>query len=443
MLALNKTKAALQGRLSHFSNFAKNHTTRIDQVNARGFAHIFSNYGKCPLGVTAAMARFLTELQICNSPHIEGVRHWLIPPVANVETKCVLQRSAATSPNFSGDLQSAENSADTWLAEKPVDSKRWLWFGPQISTKGISSLEQNQSARTHLLGAQSILSWRLIPFSCFLSSCLITSSSEFRLSYFFGMPLFFIISTAASISSDLLNSGGKMLSVSPVIKATLCLHNSAAGQSHEIPTCPATSKTTTSYRSVLLLLSAENLYSMSFISLDKLMSVFFVQPFGSMPRDCSSFLRTRFIQVARDESPSFFISVSSCIRSSCWSRIWYWSVFALSLDIVITKSILSVGGCNYNVTEMVLQLLNTAKPCSARTLSGPLTKPLIEVTVMAGSQHTQTHPKFTWRFLALSASARNVIHITAATEREARDQSPVGCVMVFAGRLPVQGVQHA
>ncbi|GAB2932137.1 host cell division inhibitor Icd-like protein [Hafnia psychrotolerans] len=62
---------------------------------------------------------------------------------------------------------------------------------------------------------------------------------------------------------------------------------------------------------------------------------------------------------------------------------------------------------------------------------------------MAGSQHTQTHPKFTWRFLALSASSSNVIHITATTEREARDQSPVGCVMVFAGRLPVQGGQHA
>lgn len=62
---------------------------------------------------------------------------------------------------------------------------------------------------------------------------------------------------------------------------------------------------------------------------------------------------------------------------------------------------------------------------------------------MADIQSTQTHPKFTWRFLALSASARNVIHITAATEREARDQSPAGCVMVFAGRLPVQEVSHA
>lgn len=62
---------------------------------------------------------------------------------------------------------------------------------------------------------------------------------------------------------------------------------------------------------------------------------------------------------------------------------------------------------------------------------------------MAGSQHTQTHPKFTWRFLALDARTRSVIHINATTEREARDQSPAGCVMVFAGRLPVQGVQHA
>ncbi|MGG5262531.1 host cell division inhibitor Icd-like protein [Rahnella variigena] len=62
---------------------------------------------------------------------------------------------------------------------------------------------------------------------------------------------------------------------------------------------------------------------------------------------------------------------------------------------------------------------------------------------MADMQSTQTHPKFTWRFLALGVSTRNVIHITATTEREARDQSPVGCVMVFACRLPVQGVSHA
>lgn len=85
--------------------------------------------------------------------------------------------------------------------------------------------------------------------------------------------------------------------------------------------------------------------------------------------------------------------------------------------------------------------LVSAKPGSASTLTGPLTKPLVEVTVMAELQHTQTRPKYQYRFLALSAIGRNVIHITATTEREAREQSPAGCVMVFAGRLPVE-VRH-
>lgn len=62
---------------------------------------------------------------------------------------------------------------------------------------------------------------------------------------------------------------------------------------------------------------------------------------------------------------------------------------------------------------------------------------------MAGTQHTQTHPKYQYRFLALSATGRNVIHITASTEREARNRCPSGCVAVFAGRLPVPEVRHA
>lgn len=65
-----------------------------------------------------------------------------------------------------------------------------------------------------------------------------------------------------------------------------------------------------------------------------------------------------------------------------------------------------------------------------------------EAYIMACIQHTQTRPKYQYRFLALSAIGRNVIHITATTEREAREQSPAGCVMVFAGRLPVE-VRHA
>ncbi|HAX9936641.1 TPA: host cell division inhibitor Icd-like protein [Escherichia coli] len=41
---------------------------------------------------------------------------------------------------------------------------------------------------------------------------------------------------------------------------------------------------------------------------------------------------------------------------------------------------------------------------------------------------------FIWRFIALSTAQPRVIHIEATSEQEARQQSPAGCVMVFARR---------
>lgn len=73
---------------------------------------------------------------------------------------------------------------------------------------------------------------------------------------------------------------------------------------------------------------------------------------------------------------------------------------------------------------LLKQVLKTAKPGSARTLTGLLTKPLIGVTVMAGIQHTQTHPKFTWLFLGIpkgQTCTPVVIRIAADTEEEARE----------------------
>ena len=147
------------------------------------------------------------------------------------------------------------------------------------------------------------------------------------------------------------------------------------------------------------------------------------------------------------------------------------------------------------------RFIKTTKPGSARTLTGLLTKPLTGVTIMAGTQHTQTHPKFIytflavhrdcmadgkntvhvaadtlvdackmlndmgyisatwkgreentlfiqkcennfiWRFIALSTAQPRVIHIEATSEQEARQQSPDGCVMVFAARIR-QEVEH-
>ncbi len=165
------------------------------------------------------------------------------------------------------------------------------------------------------------------------------------------------------------------------------------------------------------------------------------QPFGSMPRCCSSLRSMRLIQVARDESPSLRISSSSWERSSCARRIWYWSVFTFSLDIVITKFLLLAGGCNYNVTHYVLQLLKIAKPRSARTLPRPLTKPLYEVTIMADIKSTQTRTKFTFLFLATPDHTPEctpvVLRFDADTEAAARDAFP-GWDLVFAAKIRTQ-----
>ncbi|WP_227544404.1 host cell division inhibitor Icd-like protein [Raoultella terrigena] len=89
--------------------------------------------------------------------------------------------------------------------------------------------------------------------------------------------------------------------------------------------------------------------------------------------------------------------------------------------------------------------LVSAKPGSARNTNRASNhKPLVEVTVMAGSQHTQTHPEFTWRFLSTSerypAAKPLVIYVNASSEQEARNTMP-GVNLIFAARLPFHALQ--
>ncbi|EHS1677508.1 host cell division inhibitor Icd-like protein [Escherichia coli] len=53
--------------------------------------------------------------------------------------------------------------------------------------------------------------------------------------------------------------------------------------------------------------------------------------------------------------------------------------------------------------------------------------------------HSQT--VFIWRFIIFGASESQIIHVTAWTEREARNRCPSGCVAVFAARIR-QEVRH-
>ncbi|EFG1709317.1 TPA: host cell division inhibitor Icd-like protein [Escherichia coli] len=89
------------------------------------------------------------------------------------------------------------------------------------------------------------------------------------------------------------------------------------------------------------------------------------------------------------------------------------------------------------------------KPAGATNTNGPLTTNDNESIEVAMLNHT-THPqgrdshnlnKYIWRFIALSTAQPRVITIEATSEQEARQQSPDGCVMVFAARIR-QGVRH-
>ncbi|HCP7795576.1 TPA: host cell division inhibitor Icd-like protein [Escherichia coli] len=89
----------------------------------------------------------------------------------------------------------------------------------------------------------------------------------------------------------------------------------------------------------------------------------------------------------------------------------------------------------------------TTKPRTVGAVTGLLTTNDNESIEVAMRNHT-THPqgrdshnlnKYIWRFIALSTAQPRVIHIVATSEQEARQQSPAGCVMVFAARIR-QGV---
>ncbi|HFI5642721.1 TPA: host cell division inhibitor Icd-like protein [Raoultella planticola] len=93
---------------------------------------------------------------------------------------------------------------------------------------------------------------------------------------------------------------------------------------------------------------------------------------------------------------------------------------------------------SWYVPFLICATMKLTKPGSGGTLTGPLTKPLIEVTVMADQQHTQTHPKFTWLFLATPKSHPDcspvVLRFDTDTEENARAAFP-GWEMVFAAKI--------
>ena len=168
------------------------------------------------------------------------------------------------------------------------------------------------------------------------------------------------------------------------------------------------------------------------------------QPFGSMPCRRNSARASSFNQLPR-LTPSRSAASLSCCRNSGVIRIWkvgdspspFGVLSRLIVDMYVRNLIAWILLCTYVITTN----MQKTTPRTAGTVPGRLTstdKLRIEEAMKDHITHPQGRKSYIWRFLALSAIGRNVIHITATTEREAREQSPAGCVMVFAGRLPVR-----
>ncbi|ENA9006141.1 host cell division inhibitor Icd-like protein [Escherichia coli] len=117
------------------------------------------------------------------------------------------------------------------------------------------------------------------------------------------------------------------------------------------------------------------------------------------------------------------------------------------------KSYIKALTCKPPINKVTYTLLmqgaETTKPRTVGAVTGLLTTNDSKIIEAAMRNHT-THPqgrdsynlnKYIWRFIALSTAQPRVIHIEATSEQEARQQSPDGCVMVFAARIR-QEVRH-
>lgn len=146
------------------------------------------------------------------------------------------------------------------------------------------------------------------------------------------------------------------------------------------------------------------------------------------------------------------------------------AVFCCDLLLVVPVGItglLTVRWRSVYVEKKIKKGLKCKPPKSSITLKGDLhlkgkapqvSLPLAGLlttndneSIEVAMRNYTTHPqgrdshnlnKYIWRFIALSTAQPRVITIEATSEQEARQQSPAGCVMVFAARIR-QEVHHA
>lgn len=160
-----------------------------------------------------------------------------------------------------------------------------------------------------------------------------------------------------------------------------------------------------------------------------------VQPFGSIPRDCSSFRIMRFIQAETDASPSW---AKACLIPSSNAGSTRKAICLLPLPFISMVDIWLTPNYVWLVVKCMTSAYQKATPRSAETLPRRLTtndRMSIEVAML---NHTPTRFKFL--FLAVCRSDLNAKphreSVTANSEQDARRSLAGQFVLSFAGRLP-------
>lgn len=97
-----------------------------------------------------------------------------------------------------------------------------------------------------------------------------------------------------------------------------------------------------------------------------------------------------------------------------------------------------MGPTSVGLVPLIASKANSVQSTANKVglLGGGYIPSIKEAAIMATTPvlvHSQT--AFIWRFIAFGASERQIIHVTAWTEREARSLCPSGCVAVFAARI--------
>lgn len=177
-----------------------------------------------------------------------------------------------------------------------------------------------------------------------------------------------------------------------------------------------------------------------------------VQPFGSIPRCCSSLRIIRLIQAANDSSPSCCWACSIISRNSGSRRNWNGGLPRLSflcVDTSITPDVMCLCVMTHYTHEK-----QKATPRSVGARAGRLTTNVSLDNEAAMNNHitplngrnSLTLNKYTWRFLALNRHDKKAkpcrLSVEATTEHEARRILAPHFILSFAARLPVQEVRH-